>query len=357
MAPARPRPPAELGLPGAQVAASAPGGGRGRVRLRSRRLPANDPPETRKKLRGGGSRATSAAPLLSTTRAPLRWPPRRPSSAVALSSLGPGSGNLPAPLCKAPGPALLGAEPQGPAAPWVRVGAAPQDAPLQPRAALLAKPGRRAGWVWAKGEEGGDAAGAEARWREEETATSPEPRRRGWEGERGPFPAAGPDLQPAPLPRPPLRGFSRLSASPPLGPESTHPYPARPLWLQLALVSNDPTRFGFDSRIAPTAGYLRGLREELMDASKQLRERKTWRELTTGDSSLPAPFPKLLLLCFSRIRFYSLQREGEEIIYLEAVLALTVRTKYSKSKALDSTNEADYNQRSRVRNRNIQIYS
>lgn len=94
-----------------------------------------------------------------------------------------------------------------------------------------------------------------------------------------------------------------------------------------------------------------------MNASQQLRERKTWRELYTGDCSpLPAPFPKLLLR-FSRIRFLLSSERKEEIIYLEAVPALTLRTKYSKSKAEDSTNETDYNQRSRVRNRTFEIYS
>lgn len=85
---------------------------------------------------------------------------------------------------------------------------------------------------------------------------------------------------------------------------------------------------------------------------------KRGENFTTGDSSpLPAPFPKLLLLRFSRIRFLLSSERREEIIYLEAVLALTVRTKYSKSKALDSTNGADCNQRSRVRNRTFEIYS
>ena len=84
---------------------------------------------------------------------------------------------------------------------------------------------------------------------------------------------------------------------------------------------------------------------------------KRGENFTTGDCSpLPTPFPKLLLR-FSRIRFLLSSERKEEIIYLEAVLALTVRTKYSKSKAGDSTNETDYNQRSRVRNRTFEIYS
>ena len=85
---------------------------------------------------------------------------------------------------------------------------------------------------------------------------------------------------------------------------------------------------------------------------------KRGENFTTGDSSpFPAPFPKLLLLRFSRIRFLLSSERREEIIYLEAVLALTFRRKYSKSKALDSTNETDCNQRSRVRNRTFEIYS
>lgn len=65
------------------------------------------------------------------------------------------------------------------------------------------------------GERGGgrDAAGAEARWREEETATSPEPRAARMGGGNGdPFPLRDPDLQPAPLsrPPPPLRGLAAV---------------------------------------------------------------------------------------------------------------------------------------------------
>ena len=86
--------------------------------------------------------------------------------------------------------------------------------------------------------------------------------------------------------------------------------------------------------------------------------RKRGENLTTGDCSpLPAPFPKLLLLRFSRIRFLLSSERREESVYLQVVLALTVRTKYSKSKAGDSTNETDRNQRSRVRNRTFEIYS
>ena len=94
--------------------------------------------------------------------------------------------------------------------------------------------------------------------------------------QEGPQPPARPAFSPSSS-SPRTRG---CRPSPPLGPECTYPYPARPLWLQLALVSKDPTRFGFNSRIPPTAGYFwRPEGEELMDASKQLRERKTWREL------------------------------------------------------------------------------
>lgn len=70
-----------------------------------------------------------------------------------------------------------------------------------------------------------------------------------------------------------------------------------------------------------------------MDASAQLREREENVEnFTTGDSS---PLPRLFQNCYSSILpgfgFYSSERR-EEIIYL-TVLALTVRTKYSKIKS------------------------
>ena len=185
-------------------------------------------------MSGAGSGATSAArrcPPLARPSA-YRSPPRFRPLGRRLSSLGPGSGTpcRPPSLQGARAPGALGAEPSA-RQPRHGCGWAPRhrDAPLQPRAALLrAEPGRRG--RLAVGERGGGraAAGAEARWREEETATSPEPRaarmgRGNGDPSRCGTPASGPPRFLALL----LSEDSRCRPSAPLGPEATYPLPCQ----------------------------------------------------------------------------------------------------------------------------------
>lgn len=99
-------------------------------------------------------------------------------------------------------------------------------------------------------------------------------------GKRGPLPPPAPqdpDLRPAPPSPLLLAGESRLGAEfglpLPWGPNSTHPCLAGPLWLQLALVSKRPTRFGFDCGIAPNRKILLEAQgEELMLPSRPGKE-------------------------------------------------------------------------------------
>lgn len=183
-----------------------------------------------RKLRGAGSRATSAArrcPPLARPSA-YRSPPRFRPLGRRLSSLGPGSGtpSRPPSLQGARAPGGLGAEPSA-RQPRHGCGWAPRH--RMRRCSLgrrYCEPGRR-GRVGV-GERGGgrDAAGAEARWREEETATSPEPRAARMGGGNGdPFPLRDPNLRPAPLSRspPPLRGLAAVGLPLHSGPNARTP--------------------------------------------------------------------------------------------------------------------------------------
>ncbi|XP_032340771.1 LOW QUALITY PROTEIN: translation initiation factor IF-2-like [Camelus ferus] len=231
--------PRRPGIPGSGFTPRAParspaepgsGGVRGSPHASRRARPARQatPPETpEESCAVAGPRAAPAARPCpaparpSAYRSPLRLRPLR----RRLPSLGPLRNHFPAPLT----PGRLGPRRprsralSAPAAPWVRVGAAPQDAPLQPRAAVLRAGPAREGGVWAKGEEGGTRRGLKLGWREEETATSPEPgEAKMGRGEQrppstaGPRPPAGPVFPAPPLPALSARSCTRSSL--PLGP-------------------------------------------------------------------------------------------------------------------------------------------
>lgn len=201
-----------------------------------RATPARDPPETPEEscqVAPRGAHCGARRAPLPTTRAPLHLLLPAAASSSRASPLQPGprlwnpspasfTPGLPGP--RRPLSRTLGA----PAAPWVRVGAAPRDAPLQPRAALLRAGQARAGGVWAKGEEGGTRRALRLCWKEEGTATSPEPgEARMGKGELGPRPLWDPDLRPAPLsPPPPRPGLATLGL--PLLPALTPRTPTLP---------------------------------------------------------------------------------------------------------------------------------
>lgn len=158
------RPPAELGS-GAQVAALGARRPAGDVALRlppadSRPVWPTTLPRLRKKVARRGVQSHVRRAPLPTTRAPLRLPlPAAVSSSRASPlQLGPRLRNpFPAPFSpRRPGPRRPRSRTlSAPAAPWVRVGAAPQDAPLQPRAALLRAGPARAGGCGRKGRRAG----------------------------------------------------------------------------------------------------------------------------------------------------------------------------------------------------------
>lgn len=114
-----------------------------------------DPPETPEEscaARGPERRPPRAPPLTAPRRGFGLSGVVSPASAQAPEPpLGPLTPGRPDP--RRPQSRALSA----PAAPWVPVGAAPRDAPLQPRAALL-RAGRAGGWVRGVGE-GGRRAG------------------------------------------------------------------------------------------------------------------------------------------------------------------------------------------------------
>lgn len=209
---------------------SAPGGGRGSP------PPSSEAPETPEEScasRGPERRSPRALPA---PRAPLRSPL---TAAASSSRAAP-----PQPRTRLqslfPSRSLQGARRprsqslRAPAAPSVPVGAAPRDAPLQPRAALLRGGPARAGGVWASWEEGGTRRAPRLSRREEETATSPGLAEARMGRVRGtpslcPTPTSGPPG--FSLPSSPGTRRSRVALGLPLhwGPDSTRPCPARPL--------------------------------------------------------------------------------------------------------------------------------
>lgn len=171
--------------------ARAPGGGRGSP------PPLATRPGLRKKVAPRRARCGARrAPLPPLARPSAhRSAPQPRLLGRRLPSLGPGPGAPPRP------PSLQGARrPRGqalsaPAAPSVPVGAAPRDAPLQLRAALLRAGPARAGGVWANRGEGGTGRGGRrgSAGGRRKPQRHQSPRRRGWGGgKRGPPPSTGP---------------------------------------------------------------------------------------------------------------------------------------------------------------------
>jgi hypothetical protein len=183
-------------------------------------------------------------------RSPERSPPRPPLwlTAPRRGSVLPRVVPQPRPRRQSlPAPSLQDAGPPGASEPSPQrarraMGAggrrAPGCAAAASGGAVRSQPAR-AGGVWVKGAEGGTRRAPGLRWREEETATSPESGEgvfRGiWglgmgKGNRHPRPPAEPLLlaRPALSSSPGTPGTQSSAAFLPLGPVSTHPCLARP---------------------------------------------------------------------------------------------------------------------------------